>query len=100
MVFLLKPNSSLIRHVADAVAIDRGVEEVTLDVVQAAASPTSDLDAAADQAIEVCCGDAREAVKALIAANDFREVQLDALRSNVSAGYAHGRLGAARDRKE
>lgn len=94
---MLKPNSSLIRHVADAVAIDRGVEEVTLDVVQAA---TSDLDAAADEAIEVCCSDAREAVKALIAANDFLEVQLDALRSNVSAGYAHGRLGGARDRKE
>jgi hypothetical protein len=58
------------------------------------------LDAAADQAIAACGGDAREAVKALIVANDFLEMQLDELRSKVSAGYARGRLPPARDRKE
>ena len=51
-----------------------------------------DLDAAADQAIEACGGDAREAVKGLLVPNDFLEQQLDELRSKISAGYARGRL--------
>jgi hypothetical protein len=63
-------------------------------------SSAAGLDAAADQAIAACGGDAREAVKALIVANDFLEVQLEELRSKVSAGYARGRLPSARDRKE
>ena len=58
------------------------------------------LDAAADQAIAACGGDAREAVKALIVANDFLEAQLDEIRSSVSAGYARGRFDRSRDRKE
>jgi hypothetical protein len=63
-------------------------------------SPRSDdLDAAADQAIAACGGDAREAVKALLVANDFLEQQLDELRAKVSAGYARGRISPARDRK-
>ena len=60
----------------------------------------ADLDAAADQAIAACGGDAREAVKALIVANDFLEAQLDEIRSSVSAGYARGRFDRSRDRKE
>ena len=59
-----------------------------------------DLDTAADQAIAACGGDAREAVKALIVANDFLEVQLDELRRKVSTGYARGRLPGARERKD
>lgn len=43
---------------------------------EASASQPFDLDVAADQAIAACGGDAREAVKALIAANDFLEAQL------------------------
>jgi hypothetical protein len=38
-------------------------------------------DAAADQAIVACGGDAREAVKALIVANHFLETELEKLRS-------------------
>jgi hypothetical protein len=64
-----------------------------------ATTPAS-LDAAADQAIAACGGDAREAVKALIVANDFLEAQLDEIRSSVSAGYARGRFDRSRDRKE
>jgi hypothetical protein len=67
---------------------------------EAAAPPTFDLDAAADQAIAACDGDAREAVKALLVANDFLEAQLGELRTKVSTGYARGRVSAARDRKE
>ena len=47
------------------------------------------LDAAADQAIAACGGDAREAMKALLVANEF-------LESQISEGYLrcvkHGRF--------
>jgi hypothetical protein len=52
-----------------------------------------DLDVAADQAIAACGGDAREAVKALIVANDFLEAQVAELRTAVSTGYSRGRYG-------
>lgn len=58
-----------------------------------------DLEAAADQAIAACGGDAREAVKALIVANDFLEAQLEGLRRKVSTGYARGRLPGAREQR-
>jgi hypothetical protein len=44
-------------------------------------------DAAADQAIAACGGDAREAVKALIVANEFLEAELE---TQVSHGYMRG----------
>lgn len=56
----------------------------------------SRIEVAADQAIEACGGDAREAVKALIVANEFLERRLEEL---VSPGYARGRL-LPRDRKD
>jgi hypothetical protein len=59
-----------------------------------------DLELAADQAIAVCGGDAREAVKALLIAVDFLEAQADELRSAASKGYSRGRHGARRDHKE
>ena len=59
-----------------------------------------DLDVAAEEAISACGGDARQAVKALIVANDFLESQLEELRTKVSTGYARGRLVPARDRRE
>ena len=68
--------------------------------LEAAAPLPGDLDQAADQAIAACGGDAREAVKALIVANDFLEAEFDALRTKVSTGYARGRLPPTRDRKE
>ncbi|OKO69342.1 hypothetical protein AC629_41295 [Bradyrhizobium sp. NAS80.1] len=66
----------------------------------AAAPQTVDLDEAADQAIAACGGDAREAVRALLVANDFIEAQLDELRASVSKGYSRGRHGAQLGRKE
>ena len=44
------------------------------------------LEAAADQAIAACGGDARETIKALIVAN-----HLEKLRAAVSTGYARGK---------
>jgi hypothetical protein len=67
---------------------------------EAAAPLPIDLDLAADRAIAACGGDAREAVKALLVANDFIEAQLEELLSSVSAGYARGRFDRSRDRKE
>jgi len=55
-----------------------------------APNPQSDadqLDAAADQAIAACGGDAREAVKALLVANEFLEREMEA---SVSSGYLRG----------
>jgi hypothetical protein len=48
------------------------------------------LEAAADQAIAACGGDSRDAVKALIVANEFLEAQVEELRADVSKGYVRG----------
>jgi hypothetical protein len=45
------------------------------------------LDAATDQAIAACGGDAREAVKALLIANEFLEREIE---EKVSRGYLRG----------
>jgi hypothetical protein len=45
------------------------------------------LEAAADQAIAACGGDAREAVKALLVANEFLEREIE---EKVSWGYLRG----------
>jgi hypothetical protein len=61
--------------------------------MSSAPNPQSDadqLEAATDQAIAACGGDAREAVKALIVANQFLETDLERLRAAVSIGYARG----------
>jgi stage V sporulation protein SpoVS len=50
------------------------------------------LEAAADQAIAACGGDMREAIKALIVANDFLETEVAELMCAVSQAYAHGRF--------
>jgi hypothetical protein len=62
--------------------------------------PAEDLETAADQTIAVCGADAREAVKALIVANDFLEAQIAELRAAVSTGYSRGRYDVPRDRKD
>ena len=53
------------------------------------------------QAIAACGGDAREAVKVLIVANEFLEAQVKQLQASVSNGYARGRFESLpRDRKD
>jgi hypothetical protein len=42
------------------------------------------------KAIAACGGDARDAMKALILANEFLEAQVEGLRADVSKGYARG----------
>ncbi|NGN44704.1 hypothetical protein G6N74_26970 [Mesorhizobium sp. CGMCC 1.15528] len=50
----------------------------------------SELERAADQAIDACGGDARAAVTALLIANDFLERQLALTRIAVSSGFSRG----------
>lgn len=61
--------------------------------LDAAPDPQADadrLEEAADEAIAACGGNARDAVKALIVANDFLEAQIEGLKADVSRGYARG----------
>jgi hypothetical protein len=50
------------------------------------------LEAAADEAIAACGGDARDAVKALIVANEFLESEVCELMQAVSHAYRRGRF--------
>jgi hypothetical protein len=50
------------------------------------------LEAATDQAIAACGGNARDAVKALIIANEFLESEVCELMQAVSHAYARGRF--------
>jgi hypothetical protein len=55
--------------------------------------PTLDpdrLEAATDQAIATCGGDARDAVKALIVANEYLESEVCELMQAVSHAYVRG----------
>jgi hypothetical protein len=55
--------------------------------------PTPDrLEAAADEAIAACGGDVRDALKALIAANEYLETEVCELMQAVSHAYARGRF--------
>jgi len=70
----------------------------------AAPNPKADadrLEAATYQAIAACGGDARQAVTALIVANEFLEAQVAELQAAVSSSYARGKFEAVpRDRKD
>jgi hypothetical protein len=50
------------------------------------------LEAAADQAIAACGGSEREAVKALIVANEFLEQEVSELMQAVSRAFVRGRF--------
>jgi stage V sporulation protein SpoVS len=52
------------------------------------------LETATDQAIEACGGNARDAVKALIVANEFLEQEVCELMQAVSHAYKRGRFKA------
>jgi hypothetical protein len=60
-----------------------------------ASNPQADadrLEGAADQAIAACGGDVRAALKALIVANEFLELEVCELMDAVSHAYARGRF--------
>ncbi|MEK9285300.1 hypothetical protein MTR72_37800 [Bradyrhizobium sp. ISRA442] len=51
-----------------------------------------ELDAAVEQAIAVCDGDMRAAIRALIVANNFLESEISELKKAVSHAYTRGRF--------
>ena len=50
------------------------------------------LEAAADEAIAVCGGDIRAALKALIVANEFLELEVSESMKAVSRAYVRGKF--------
>ena len=61
----------------------------------AAPNPQADadrLETAADEAIAACGGDARDAVKTLIVANEYLESEVCELMQAVSQAYRRGRF--------
>jgi stage V sporulation protein SpoVS len=56
------------------------------------ATESDSLEAATDQAIAACGGNARDAVKALIVANEYLEAEVCDLMQAVSHAYARGRF--------
>jgi hypothetical protein len=52
------------------------------------------LEAATDEAIAACGGNARDAVKALLIANEFLEGEVGELMQAVSHAYVRGRFGS------
>jgi hypothetical protein len=61
----------------------------------AAPNPQADadrLEVAADEAVAACGGNVREALKALIVANEFLETEVCELMQAVSHAYARGRF--------
>jgi hypothetical protein len=62
---------------------------------QSASDPAPDaegLEVAVDQAIAACGGDMRDAIRALIVANDFLEAEVGELMKAVSHAYVRGRF--------
>lgn len=51
-----------------------------------------ELEAAVDQAIAACDGDLRATIRALIAANNFLECEIEELMKAVSHAYTRGRF--------
>lgn len=50
------------------------------------------LNVAADQAIAACDGDMRSAIRALIMANEYLEMELSEVYAAVSRGYSRGEV--------
>jgi hypothetical protein len=65
-----------------------------------ASSDAERLETAIDQAIAACGGDVRAAIRALLVANEFYEVEYSKLVAQVSRGYARGDAKLPRDRKD
>ena len=67
----------------------------TVHVAECRANPQADVDrleAAAEEAIAACGGDVRDALKALIVANEFLENEVCELMQAVSHAYVRGRF--------
>ena len=53
--------------------------------------PSAELEAAVDAVVALCDGDQRAALRALVAANDYLNAEVERLETLISNGYARGR---------
>jgi hypothetical protein len=53
--------------------------------------PSAELEAAVDAVVALCDGDERAALRALVAANDYLNAEVERLETLISNGYARGR---------
>jgi hypothetical protein len=58
------------------------------------------LEAAVEQAIAICDGDVRAALRAALVANSFSAEEVERLTREVSIGFARGRISPARRASE
>jgi hypothetical protein len=61
-------------------------------MTEPAASNPDPLEEAVDQAIALCEGDVRAALRAALVYNDFLERKLETMRGMVSLGYTRGKI--------
>ncbi len=62
----------------------------------AAEKSEDSLEVSVDQAIALCDGDVRAALRAALVYNEFLERKLDMMRGMVSSGYSRQRIAPAR----
>jgi hypothetical protein len=55
------------------------------------AVPSAELEAAVDAVVALCDGDQRAALRALVAANDYLNAEVERLQEMISNGCARGR---------
>ncbi len=53
--------------------------------------PSAELEQAVDAVVTLCDGDPRAALRALVAANDYLNSEVERLQAMISNGYARGR---------
>ncbi len=53
--------------------------------------PSPELEAAVDEVVALCEGDERAALRALVAANDYLNAEVERLEAMISNGYARVR---------
>ena len=61
-----------------------------------APDPAGELEREVDEAIALCDGDARAALRAALIYNQFLERKLDMMRSLTSSGYTRGKISPRR----
>ena len=53
---------------------------------------TLPLEAEVEEAIALCGGDVRAALRATLVANEYREAEIDRLTEAISSGFSRGRM--------
>jgi hypothetical protein len=69
-------------------------------MVEPASEASDPVEVAVEQAIAICDGDVRAALRAALAANSFLMAEVERLRRAASFGFARGRTSPARRASE